>query len=814
MGYAEVSVNSPVAQRRTFSYTIPPGLAIDVGQAVWVPFGNKLLQGIVLELSHYPAVEETREIAGVIEPRPLLSPSQVLLASWLSEQYLSPLFDAVALMLPPGFERKVVTFICSPPTIPEHYVTSLTPRQKNVLELVWREGKVSLRELERKLGAKQARLITSQLIAQGLVVRNYEIERVKIKPKKVPYLRLIVKASQARQEAENLRNKGATRQAALLGLLAQQTEPVPLTEARHRVDCDKSVADALVSKGLVETEPIEVKREPMSYEGITPSYPLTLTTTQESAFGSIKSSLMLMARGHTSPNVFLLYGVTGSGKTEIYLQALAEAVRLGKRGIVLVPEIALTPQTIERFASRFPHKVAVFHSKLSLGEQFDEWQRIRDGEFDVVIGSRSAIFAPQPDLGLIVIDEEHEWTYKQHDKPPRYHACDVAIKLAELTGAVVILGSATPNIETFYHAKIGNYRLLELPERVTSGEGSALPRVEVVDLRQELKVGNRSIFSRSLSQATAKAVKNGEQVILFLNRRGAATFIQCRSCGFVLRCKRCEVALTYHLAQDVLVCHQCNYRTSLPQTCPRCLSRRIKFLGIGTEKLEKEASYIFPQARLLRWDSDVTRRKHSHEEILGKFRNHEADILIGTQMIAKGLDLPLVTLVGVVCADTGLNLPDFRAGEKTFQLLSQVAGRAGRGILGGRVVIQTYSPEHYAIKAAAKHDYVLFYNQEITYRQQLHNPPFSQLASLIYSHTNEALCRQEVERMKRLLIEQRDSKGIADLSLIGPAPAFISRRRGKYRWQIIIRGSELSDFLLSIHIPQGWTVDIDPLGLI
>jgi len=327
-------------------------------------------------------------------------------------------------------------------------------------------------------------------------------------------------------------------------------------------------------------------------------------------------------------------------------------------------------------------------------------------------------------------------------------------------------------------------------------------------------VGNRSIFSRSLSQATAKAVKNGEQVILFLNRRGAATFIQCRSCGFVLRCKRCEVALTYHLAQDVLVCHQCNYRTSLPQTCPRCLSRRIKFLGIGTEKLEKEASYIFPQARLLRWDSDVTRRKHSHEEILGKFRNHEADILIGTQMIAKGLDLPLVTLVGVVCADTGLNLPDFRAGEKTFQLLSQVAGRAGRGILGGRVVIQTYSPEHYAIKAAAKHDYVLFYNQEITYRQQLHNPPFSQLASLIYSHTNEALCRQEVERMKRLLIEQRDSKGIADLSLIGPAPAFINRRRGKYRWQIIIRGSELSDFLLSIHIPQGWTVDIDPLGLI
>jgi primosomal protein N' (replication factor Y) len=811
--YAEVSVNSPVAQRRTFSYAIPLGLSIDVGQAVWVPFGDKLLQGIVLELSHYPAVEETREIAGVIEPRPLLYPSQVLLARWISAHYLSPLFDAVALMLPPGFERKVVTFICSPPTLPEHDVTSLTPRQKDVLELVWRQGKVGLREMERKLGARQARLITSQLIAQGLVVKSYELERVKVKPKKVSYLCLAVKASEARQEAASLRGKRATRQAALLDFLAQQSQPVPLAQARHRVNCDKAVADALVSKGLVSIESVEVKREPISYEGITLSYPLPLTTAQKSAFKSIQSSLMPAVKGHNPPTVFLLHGVTGSGKTEIYIQALDEAVRLGKRGIVLVPEIALTPQTIERFASRFPHKVAVLHSKLSLGEQFDEWQRIRGGEFDVVIGSRSAIFAPQPDLGLIVIDEEHEWTYKQHDKSPRYHARDVAIKLAELTGAVVIMGSATPDVETFYHAEIGDYCLLELSERVTSGEGSLLPQVEVVDLRQELKAGNRSLFSRSLSRATAKAVTNGEQVILFLNRRGAATFIQCRSCGFVLRCKRCEVALTYHLAEDVLVCHQCNYRTSVPQICPQCLSRRIKFLGIGTQKLEQETSFTFPQARLLRWDSDVTRGKYSHEEILGKFRAHEADILIGTQMIAKGLDLPLVTLVGVINADTGLNLPDFRAGERTFQLLSQVAGRAGRSTLGGQVIIQTYSPEHYAIKAAAKHDYSLFYNQEITYRRQLHNPPFSQMASLVYSHTNEALCQREAERMERLLIEERDSRGIADLSLIGPAPAFIHKLRGRYRWQIILRGSELFTFLLQIPIPQGWVVDIDLVGL-
>jgi primosomal protein N' (replication factor Y) len=814
MGYAEVSVNSPVAQRRTFSYAIPSGLSIDMGQAVWVPFGDKLLQGIVLELSRYPSVEETKEIAGVIEPRPLLSSSHVLLARWISEHYLSPLFDAVALMLPPGFERKVITFICSTSAAYEHDMSSLTQEPRHALELIRKQGKISLKELEKAFGKRKAQTIISQLVGRGLAIKSYELGKVKVRPKEELYLSLAVKASQARQEAAKLREKRAIKQAALLDFLTQQSEPTPWIEARQRVNCDKAVAEALVGKGLVTIQYIEVKREPLSYQGITPSEPLTLTTAQKSALECIQSSLLLGAEGQASPTVFLLHGVTGSGKTEIYLQALAEAVRLGKRGIVLVPEIALTPQTIERFASRFPHKVAVLHSKLSLGEQFDEWQRIRNGEFDVVIGPRSAVFAPQPELGLIVIDEEHEWTYKQHDKSPRYHTRDVAIKLAELTGAVVILGSATPDVETFYHAQRGDYHLLQLPERVAPDEASPLPQVEVVDLRDELKAGYRSLFSHALSEATAKAVANGEQVMLFLNRRGAASFIQCRSCGFVFRCKRCEVALTYHFDKDTLVCHQCNYRMPVPQSCPRCLSRRIKFLGIGTQKLEQEASYTFPQARLLRWDSDATKGKHSHGEILGKFRAHEADVLIGTQMIAKGLDLPLVTLVGVVSADTSLNLPDFRAGERTFQLLSQVAGRAGRGILGGQVIIQTYSPEHYAIQAAAKHDYALFYNREIAYRHQLHNPPFTRLASLVYSHTNDALCHREAERMKHLLIEERDSKGIADISLIGPAPAFVHRLRGRFRWQLILRSSEPSAFLSPIPFPQGWTVDIDPIGLV
>jgi primosomal protein N' (replication factor Y) len=811
MRYAEVSVNSPVAQRRTFSYAIPSGLNIEVGQAVWIPFGEKILQGIVLELSPYPAVEETREIIDVIELHPLLSPAQIILARWMSEYYLSPLFDAVALMLPPGFERKALTFVSIPPDLGDRNLSSLTPEQRHVFESVQKQGKISLKELEKRLGKKKAQTIVAQLVGRSLAIRSYEIEPVKISPKRVPYLRLEVTPSQAQEIATRLREKRAAKQANLLDFLARQSEPVSWAEARQRTDSDKAVAEALISKGLVVWQQVEIKREPVSHQNITLSSPLKLTTAQESAFKAIKDTLH---GTKVQPRVFLLHGVTGSGKTEIYLQALAETVKLGKRGIVLVSEIALTPQTIERFAARFPYRVAVLHSQLSPREQFDEWQRIKNGESDVVIGPRSALFAPQPELGLIVFDEEHEWTYKQTEKSPRYHARDVAIKLAELTRAVVILGSATPDVETFYHAQNGKYHLIQLPERVVPVEKSPMPEVEVVDLREELKSGNRSIFSRSLTQAITRAVANREQVILFLNRRGGATFIQCRSCGFVLRCRRCEVTLTHHFTEDALVCHQCNQKTPVPQICPRCSSRQIKSLGLGTQKLEQEASYSFPRSRLLRWDSDITKRKESHEAILSKFRAHQADILIGTQMVAKGLDLPRVTLVGVVSADTSLNLPDFRAGERTFQLLSQVAGRAGRGPLGGQVILQTFSPEHYAIQTAAKHDYISFYNKEIDYRRQLRNPPFTHLALLTYSHTNDALCQREAERIKNQLIAERDAKGIADLNLIGPAPAFIHRLRGRFRWQIILRGTDLPAFLSPISLPQGWTIDIDPVSLL
>ena len=811
MSYAEVAVNSPVAQRRTFSYSIPPSLDPVVGQAVWVPFGPRVLQGIVLQLADYPEVEETRDVVGVIDPGPLVSPIQIELARWISDYYLSPLFDAVALMLPPGFERRLVTFFHATPGCPASLsAASATFEEGQVLALLEKEGKVSQRALDKVLGKQKATVVLRQLLSKGLVTKSQELERVRVRPKILPYLRLVADARAAVEQAQGLKRR-APKQAALLQFLAGRRSPVSLAETEGAVKGAAAAAKALRVKGLVAIEDVHVWRDPLLDHVFLPSVPPVPTAAQEAALNQIHAALREPRR--SGMGVFLLHGVTGSGKTEVYLRSLAEAVALGKRGIVLVPEISLTPQTIERFASRFPGRVAVLHSKLSLGEQFDEWQRISEGAFDVVIGPRGAIFAPQPDLGLIVIDEEHEWSYKQEEQSPRYHAREVALKLADLSGAVTILGSATPDVESYYRAQTGSHTLLQIPQRITLRGESPLPEVEVVDMREELKSGNKSIFSRSLRTAIAETLTAGDQAILFLNRRGTATFVQCRDCGFALKCHRCDLALTYHGVEDVLVCHHCGYKKAVPAICPGCQSRRIRFLGIGTQRVEEEVARAFPEARLLRWDRDVTRGKNAHERILKSFLAHEADILIGTQMIAKGLDLPLVTLVGILSADTVLHLPDIRAGERTFQLLSQVAGRAGRGSSPGRVVVQTYAPEHYAIAWGARHDYISFYGQEINYRRQLRNPPFSRLVSLVYTHSNAEACRRGAVGMHQQLVKKRDSAG-ADIDLIGPAPMFFGRVRGRFRWQIILRGAAPTCLLGDLSLPQGWVVDVDPIVLL
>jgi primosomal protein N' (replication factor Y) len=806
LSYAEVSVNSPVFQKQTFCYSIPESLDVKTGQAVWVPFGNKTLQGIAIAINELPSVEETREISGTVAPPFILPPQQLELARWMSDYYMCPLFDALSTMLPPGFERRTITYISAVNDIERRNLSGLPPQQIKIIDLLKKSRKAPLKELEKSLGVKTARTAISQLLLRNLIVKSYETGPVRVKPKKETCISLAIDRETAEEAISQLYARRAARQAAVLEFL-MEAETVTLTEARKKTGCQAETIKALADKGYIEIKENEVKRRPLSYDGIQSSSPLRLSSQQESAFNEIKKSLT-----EDNPGIFLLHGVTGSGKTEIYLQALAETVKLGKRGIVLVPEIALTPQTLERFASRFPYRVAIIHSQLSLGEQFDQWYQIQNGEFDVVIGPRSAIFAPQPELGLIVIDEEHEWTYKQ-DNSPRYHTRDVALKMAELNKATVVLGSATPDITTYYHALQGDYRLLEMPQRITPNEGSPLPQVEIVDLREELKSGNTGIFSRLLKSEIDKALDKKEQVILFFNRRGTSSFVQCRDCGHVLQCPNCYVSLNYHSDNDFLLCHQCNYKKRTPKTCPECGSARIKYLGLGTQKLEQETATAFPEARLLRWDSDSTKRKDSHKNILDAFKNHKADILIGTQMVAKGLDLPNVTLVGVVIADSDLNLPDFRAGERTFQLISQVAGRAGRGEAGGKVIVQTYMPGHYAIQATINHDYAAFYRQEIEYRKQLKNPPFSKLIKMTYIHANDTVCRNEAERMKKQLSLEAQSAGLFGIDILGPSPAFIQRLRGRYRWQIILRGINPAALLSKIGIPQGWIIDVDPVGL-
>ncbi len=545
--------------------------------------------------------------------------------------------------------------------------------------------------------------------------------------------------------------------------------------------------------------------------------------------------------GVGSPSAFLLHGVTGSGKTELYLRAIELTLALGRSAIFLVPEIALTPQTVRRVAARFPGRTAVVHSGLGEGERFDTWRRARDGLVRVVVGARSALFTPLLDVGLIVLDEEHDASYKQTPPilPPYYHARDLAEAMMRQNNGIVIVGSATPDVATMYRVERGEIEKLELPRRVMghrvriqeqaeragvapryrAGDTADtvmidLPPVQVIDMRSELKNGNVSIFSRALQQAVADALDRREQSILFLNRRGQSTYVFCRDCGYIAKCPRCDTPLTYHRAGSALRCHRCGYMQPPPTICPQCESKRIKFFGAGTQQVEQALIEMFPRARVVRWDSDTADLPEAHEAILQRFIDRKADVMVGTQMVAKGLDLPLVTLVGVVSADVGLALPDFRAGERTFQLLTQVAGRAGRGLLGGRVILQTYQPEHYAITAASKHDYAQFYEREIAYRREMGYPPFRRFVRILFRYPNETKAQQEAERAAQILRHRIETLNLIGTELIGPAPCFFTRENNIFRWQLLLRGPDPTPALAGLDVPRGWYVDVDPVEVL
>jgi primosomal protein N' (replication factor Y) len=474
---------------------------------------------------------------------------------------------------------------------------------------------------------------------------------------------------------------------------------------------------------------------------------------------------------------------------------------------MLVPEIALTTQAVLRVAGRFPGRVAIIHGELGIGERYDEWRRIRNGQVDVVIGARSALFSPVPDLGIIIVDEEHEPAYKQSERKPTYHAREVALMLARMLDIPVVLGSATPSVETYYRAQHDHYRLIELPSRVSS----SLPSVEIVDLRQELHTGNTSIISRRLHEELRHVLERRQQAILFLNRRGAASCVLCRDCGYVALCDQCDISMTYHATERILLCHYCGQKSKVLRFCPNCKSSSMRYFGLGTEKVQETIQRNFPQARLLRWDRDTARNRRDHEQLLDRFANREADILIGTQMIAKGLDLPGVTLVGVVSADIALNLPDYSASERAFTLLTQVAGRAGRGAEVGRVIIQTFNPPHFAIEAASHHDYHTFYATEIETRLHYNYPPFRQFVKFTYSHENRHRCQNEALLLYERLDEWIDRLALPDTDIVGPVPALMEHLRGKYHWQMIVRGPDLHR-LLRVVDAAGWDIDIDPVS--
>lgn len=516
--------------------------------------------------------------------------------------------------------------------------------------------------------------------------------------------------------------------------------------------------------------------------------------------------------------VFLLHGITASGKTEVYFAAIEEVLKKNKSAIVFVPEISLTPQAIERFVQRFGQEiVAVAHSRLSNSEKFLEWQKIRSGQAKIVIGARSAIFSPFQNLGLIVVDEEHENTYKQEDAP-RYHLVTTAIKRAQLNEAVVILGSATPSLESYYQAKRGHFELIELPERI---EGRLLPTVQIVDMNEQRRISKRqTIISKVLADNISNCLKKGEQVILFLNRRGFSTFLSCAKCGYVVKCKRCNVALVYHFDYKSLVCHHCNYKTEPPQICPECDSGYIRYFGIGTQKVESELHRLFPQAAIGRMDSDALAKKTAHFEAFTDFKTGKVNIMVGTQVLAKGFDFPKVTLVGVISADVTLNLPDFRASERTFSLLTQVAGRAGRGEIPGKVIIQTYTPEHYVISFAINHDFNSFYKQEIVFRKQLQLPPFMHIVGVMLRGKDENILKENAELLAQTFAKENKKK---ELYIVGPAPMPISKIRGYHRWVILLKGKEvlkinkllkkcLEKCKLSAKLRL--TVDVDPQALI
>ncbi|MED1563150.1 primosomal protein N' [Alkalihalobacillus alcalophilus ATCC 27647 = CGMCC 1.3604] len=762
---AKIIVDVPSAQTdRMFDYKVPEQWQafIRPGMRVIVPFGPRKVQGFIVELTEHSEFKQIKSINELQDTSPVLTAELMELGKWLAEKTLSYQISAFQVMLPAALKTKVKKEI---------------RLKANKLELPFfvqalftEKDRIPFEEVQSL--AKKEKIEIQTLLLEGKLTEHFLLIE-KAKQKKVRFV-VLNKAIENIAEIKLKIPSRAKKQHEMLEFLVNHPKAIQSTELLKVLQTTRSTLQALIDKEyVVETEE-EVYREAMAELMIQPTQPLMLTPKQTEVLSPIVEA-MDCARSET----FLLHGVTGSGKTEIYLQAIAKGLEEGKEAIMLVPEISLTPQMVERFKGRFGDLVAVLHSGLSAGEKLDEWRKIQRQEVKVVVGARSAVFAPFQNLGLIIIDEEHETSYKQEDNP-RYHARDVAIYRGEHHRCPVILGSATPSLESYARAQKGIYTLLTLLERVNA---RALPSVEVVDMREELRNGNRSMFSSQLMEKMKERLEKKEQIVLFLNRRGHSTFVMCRDCGYVATCEHCDVSFTYHRHQHRLKCHYCGDEQAMPTTCHSCQSEHIRFFGSGTQKVEEELTKVLPEAKVIRMDVDTTSRKGSHGRLLEAFGRKEADILLGTQMIAKGLDFPSITLVGVLAADSMLHIPDFRSAERTFQLMEQVSGRAGRHELPGEVYIQTYTPEHYSIELVQSHDYERFFQMEMNNRKRAGYPPYYFMALVNISDPELTKVISVSEKIAQFLKRELHSTSI----ILGPVVSPLARLKDRYRYQCVIK---------------------------
>ena len=775
--YAEIAI--PLHVHQTFTYRLPESFADKAkpGCRALVPFGKQLLTGYIVDL-HETAAEagldaeaaEIKEVEELFDTDPLVTPELLDLTKWIADYYFAPWGEVIKSCLPAGINAEAETILAMTEAGREALAAGKQTIKMQALALIAASETLTASALAKELTKPRANAVIRELEKLGYVTLTRQLQTAQVKPKRIQAVRLAESAPVAERKALN------ETQQKVLHLLAESGEPIPFAKLTEQAQVSPSVIRTLEKRGYVEVFQHEVRRDPLSHVNDKSAADLRLTPKQQSALDQITAKL-----DEGVYAAFLLHGVTGSGKTEVYIRAMRAAVEKGKTALMLVPEISLTPMFARRLRAHFGDAVAILHSSLSDGERLDEWNRLRQGEARVCIGARSGVFAPMENLGVIIVDEEHETSYKQ-DETPRYHGRDTAIVRANRANAVVILGSATPSLESFHNAQTGKYGYLQMNERIG---GRQLAEVEVVDMRQVFtRHGKQQVFSDEMKAAIKENHERGEQTLVLLNRRGFSSSLLCRGCGHRATCPNCDVTLTYHKSEARLVCHYCGHQARVPRTCPNCEGAYIYYVGEGTEQIEALLKELFPQMRIARLDRDTTRRRGAFEKLLNEFAAGDIDLLVGTQMIAKGHDFHNVTLVCVISVDTGLSMPDFRSAERTFQLLTQVAGRAGRGEKPGRVILQSYHTEHYALEYARQQNYEKFHDHEIHFRQQMHYPPFVALINLLIKHEDFPKAATLASDLARLL-KEADTEKV--LRVLGPAPAPLARLKGEHRLQVLIK---------------------------